>query len=276
MAERLASYDYRALGRQLRPRLEADGRGWRACAAEMGVTATDLSRVMAGQAVAAHKAIAMCDWLQLDLRALYEPGAAAAERACFTGAPLKQPPGQPADGRRAMTVRRGQWMQTFTGCQFWPLDPRPDEIHIEDIAHALSMQCRYAGHCIRFYSVAEHSVLLARHVSPENRLWALLHDASEAYLVDVPRPIKADLDNYREIESRVMAAVCQRFGLPPDMPDEVHEADNRIIGDERANLSSCVAEWSDPPAPLGIEPAYLSPASAESLFLDAFGRLADG
>jgi transcriptional regulator with XRE-family HTH domain len=83
MAERLASYDYRRLGRQLRPRLEADGRGWRAIADEMGVTATDLSRIMAGQAVAAHKAIAVCDWLQADLREFYEPG-------CFTGAALKQ------------------------------------------------------------------------------------------------------------------------------------------------------------------------------------------
>src|SRR5690606_29748913 len=99
-------------------------------------------------------------------------------------------------------TRKGDWMQTFTGRRFWPLDPRPDEICIEDIAHALSMQCRYAGHCLSFYSVAEHSVLLSQHVAEPFRRWALLHDASEAYLVDVPRPIKGDLSNYRAVEAR--------------------------------------------------------------------------
>ena len=74
-------------------------------------------------------------------------------------------------------ARKGNWMQTFTGRQFWPADPRADEIDIRDIAHALSMQCRYAGHCTQFYSVAEHCVLLANAI-PEQKLWALLHDAS--------------------------------------------------------------------------------------------------
>lgn len=75
MADRLASYDYRALGRMLRPRLEADGRGWRVCAAEIGVTTPDLSRICSGQPVSAAKVFAVCDWLGLSLRALYAPGA---------------------------------------------------------------------------------------------------------------------------------------------------------------------------------------------------------
>ena len=69
--------------------------------------------------------------------------------------------------------RKGGWIQTYTGRQFWPMDPRSHEVFIEDIAHSLSMMCRYAGHCERFYSVAEHSILLARHVSYENKLAAL-------------------------------------------------------------------------------------------------------
>ncbi|MCG6115078.1 MAG: hypothetical protein MEQ84_07750 [Mesorhizobium sp.] len=84
----LASYDYRGLGRVLREKLEADGRGWRACAAEIGVTASDLSRVAAGQPVAAHKVIAMCRWLGRDLLDWYRP--AAFHDGCFTGVALKQ------------------------------------------------------------------------------------------------------------------------------------------------------------------------------------------
>jgi hypothetical protein len=82
--------------------------------------------------------------------------------------------------RDADPSRRGDWMQTFTGRRFWPLDPRGEDVLIEDIAHALSLLTRYGGHCTRFYSVAEHSVLLARAATPENALWLLLHDASEA------------------------------------------------------------------------------------------------
>lgn len=169
--------------------------------------------------------------------------------------------------------RHGDWMQTYTGRQFWPMDPRADEVHIFDIAHALSMQCRYAGHSLRFYSVAEHCVHLAQHVSEPNRLWALLHDASEAYLVDVPRPVKPYLPGYKEAEARVMAAVCDRFGLPYEMPAEVHAADGAIIGDERVNMAPCVAEWYSTGGPLGIRLEYWSPERAESEFLRTFDWL---
>lgn len=135
-----------------------------------------------------------------------------------------------------MTERRGDWMQTFTGIAFWPLDPRPEEIRPADIAHALSMLCRYGGHVSRFYSVAEHCVLMSHAVAPEFALWALLHDATEAYLVDVPRPIKRHLPDYCAIEDRLMAAICERFGLSLTEPAEVREADNRILLDERAEL----------------------------------------
>lgn len=174
----------------------------------------------------------------------------------------------------AVPARRGDWMQLYSGRRFWPLDPKPDEIFIEDIAHALARLCRYNGHCLRFYSVAEHSVHVARHVARRHALWALLHDASEAYLADVPRPLKAHLPGYKDMEARVMAAVCARFGLDAAMPKEVHEADDRIIGDERGNLSVCEARWSVNPEPLGIALSFWTPARAEAEFLTLFHELA--
>lgn len=135
-----------------------------------------------------------------------------------------------------MTDRAGSWMQTYTGKQFWPIDPRPEDVFIEDIAHALSMMCRFNGHCLRFYSVAEHSVILSNHVSEENALWALLHDASEAYIADIVRPAKRFISGYKETETRIMKAVCERFELSLEMPEEVHIVDMKITGDEQAAL----------------------------------------
>ena len=160
---------------------------------------------------------------------------------------------------RPHATRKGDWIQTYTGGQFWPMDPRAEEIYAEDIAHALSMACRYAGHCLEFYSVAEHSVLLSRVVAPEYRLWALLHDASEAYLVDVPRPVKPFLANYRETEDRLMAEVCRRFGLALDMPVEIKRADSAILNDERAqNMRHSRHDWSVDPTPLGVTLQFLA------------------
>lgn len=178
-----------------------------------------------------------------------------------------------------MSNRRGDWMQTFTGRQFWPLDPRPDEVFIHDIAHALANQCRYAGHCRRFYSVAEHSVLLARaFASREERLWALLHDASEAYLVDLPRPVKRYVPAYVAAERVVMDAICRRFGLASDIPDAVHAADYRILRDElEQNMASPPAPWGvQDEQPLGVTLRFWTPEQAEFWFLTEFDALTGG
>ena len=170
-----------------------------------------------------------------------------------------------------MKGERGDWIQTFTGRQFWPIAPAVDEVEIEDIAHALSMLCRFGGHCLRFYSVAEHSVLLARHVAPEHALWALLHDASEAYLVDIPRPLKPYLAGYREAEDAIIAVICQRFGLPEGMPVAVKLADTAILSDEaEQNMAPPPVAWSTTTAPLGVELKFWSPALAKYKFLQAF------
>lgn len=175
--------------------------------------------------------------------------------------------------------RGGDWMQTFSGGQFWPMDPRVEEVRAIDIAHSLSMQCRYAGHCLQFYSVAEHSVLMTRWLhgvgeSHAVQKWALLHDAAEAYLVDVPRPVKPFLPGYKEAESAVMLAVAQRFGLSGDMPSVVKDADNRILVDEsRVNMAPCVADWELPWEPLGVQLHFWAPWEAKKAFVDELTRM---
>lgn len=177
-----------------------------------------------------------------------------------------------------MAERRGDWMQTFTGKVFWPMDPVVEDIDITDIAHALANACRYAGHTLRFYSVAEHSVLMSRALlAPEHRRWALLHDASEAYLVDVPRPVKPFLAGYREAEAGLMAAVAARFGLGGTMPDVVKDFDNRILIDERAQaMTFCRRDWNLEGEPLGVTLRFWSPAEAEREFMIAFRELFGG
>lgn len=171
--------------------------------------------------------------------------------------------------------RKGDWMQTATGRQFYPLDPRPEEIHIEDIAAALSKLCRYGGHCKHFYSVAEHCVLMAHAAPAEHALAALMHDASEAYLSDVIRPIKAHLVNYKAVEAALERAIAQRFSLVWPMPAAVKALDEAIIADEKmqAMLPAPVA-WSQwaPVPPLHVNLQFWTPQKAEFEFLAAFRR----
>lgn len=166
--------------------------------------------------------------------------------------------------------RAGDWIQTATGKAFWPMDPRADEIDPEDIAHALSMLCRFGGHSLRFYSVAEHSVLVSRHVPPHDRLWALLHDATEAYIVDVPRPVKRFMPEYDAIERGIQRAVCERFQLAPRMPDTVKSADYAILSDEAAQVMVRPPQpWSTTTTPLGVTLECWPPERAKIEFLTA-------
>lgn len=169
---------------------------------------------------------------------------------------------------------RGPWIQTFTGRKFFPAAPSPDDVHIEDIAHALSMLCRYGGHCRQFYSVAEHSLHASFFVPPADALWALLHDASEAYLVDVPRPVKPLLGGYRDLEAGIMRAVCTRFGLAPEEPPAVSRVDRALLFDERTqNMAVAPEAWSTDAPPVGAALRFFSPPVAEALFLARFGEL---
>lgn len=188
---------------------------------------------------------------------------------------LLAPP--PAGGSAGPIERVGDWMQTYTGVQFWPLDPRPEEIRIEDIAHSLANQCRYAGHVQEFYSVAQHSVLVARIVPREHAMWGLLHDATEAYLVDLPRPVKRYSrlgDEYRDIETRLMGALCVRFGLAFDEPGCVKHADDVLLMTEKRDLMpNSPAKWRETAEPLPDQIEPWSPRRAKAAFLVAFAEI---
>ena len=107
----------------------------------------------------------------------------------------------------------GNCIRTYTGIYIDLLDPSPEDIRIEDIAHALAQVPRFAGHLKHPYSVAQHSIFCSRLAPPELKLQALLHDASEAYISDIPSPIKKHLTSYKIIERRLMDAIEERFNL---------------------------------------------------------------
>jgi hypothetical protein len=106
------------------------------------------------------------------------------------------------------------------------------------------------------------------------KLWALLHDASEAYLVDVPRPLKPFLRGYSEAEDKIMRAIASRYGLPLEMPDQVKQIDRAILMDERLqNMADAPVAWSTDGEPLGVELQFWSPDQARAEFLGAFSGL---
>lgn len=172
--------------------------------------------------------------------------------------------------------RIGDWMQTYTGVQFWPMDPMPCEIFIEDIAHSLSNLCRYNGHCRHFYSVAEHCVHISGSVEKKYALAALLHDAAESYVSDVPRPLKPFLINYSDIEKRVMEAILKRFKIDKNKVDwnEIKRLDNMILVDESSQLMGTPpATWNIPNVGIGITIGFWPPAVAFEKFMEKFKNL---
>lgn len=176
-----------------------------------------------------------------------------------------------------MAYNQTAFIETFTGKKVFFEDPSPNSICIEDIAHSLSMQCRYNGHCLRFASVAEHCVLLCENFGwgNEDAYALLMHDASEAYLSDLPRPVKYTLPSYRELEAKFDAVIAKKFNVTNMHSDAVRNWDQRIILDERAqNMSKSGNDWQTGDAtPLGIALKFWDPAQAEGRFLQNFHRL---
>lgn len=175
------------------------------------------------------------------------------------------------------------WILTYSGRQFWPLNPRPEDIDILDIAHALSNKCRFTGHSKLFYSVAEHSVLVAKQINQEGgpapirlQLTALLHDAAEAYLADVPTPIKPFLPSFRALEDKILQAILQKFRCYWPMPGEVKEADHMLLHAERNQVMNGGPPWSKDNLPLpasSLKVQFLSPEEAKEQFLSRFTML---
>lgn len=167
------------------------------------------------------------------------------------------------------------WIQLYSGRKFYPMDPKVEDIDIEDIAHSLSNMCRFTGHCRSFYSVAQHSVLVSHLVGPHG-LYGLLHDASEAYMVDMPRPIKRlkEMQPFRDMEQKVMQVICKRFGLPEQEPFVVKEADTKMLATEARDLMGPLhPDWNQPVAPLPFKIEALPPKEAKELFLTRYREL---
>jgi len=194
-------------------------------------------------------------------------------------------------------------VETYTGVKFDVLNPDPDNIRIEDMAHSLSNQCRYGGHCRKFYSVAEHSVLVMQILKyllerKDDRLktaWlllgAFLHDTSEGYLVDIPTPVKLHLSNYIGIEHNLMDAIFLHFKLlngDKDNPIQISYDDPQIKFADKVALKFeasvllssgggkwlALADFDDNGFPMEIlKIRCLKPKQAEAFFLYNFYAL---
>lgn len=148
------------------------------------------------------------------------------------------------------------WIETFSGHPIDPLNPEPHRIHYTDIAHALSNQCRFSGHTVKFYSVAQHSVHVSEEVelmgaSPEVQMLALFHDASEAYLVDMPTPIKRQMPEYRAAEEKLQTMIERTlfptFGQKGVCKSDAHviikKADLVLLATEARDLMNDPQDW---------------------------------
>ena len=169
------------------------------------------------------------------------------------------------------------WIETATGQKFDPTNPRLTAYNTRDIAPALSKICRYNGQTKMFYSVAEHSVHLARYLQKQghNRFivrTALMHDASEAYVGDLVVCMKHLLPEFKKMEERVMECISETFGLIYPIPEIVHQVDQRILVDERDFLMSDSGNnWPcDTLERLGINIQCWSPPQAQQEFMSTY------
>jgi 5'-deoxynucleotidase YfbR-like HD superfamily hydrolase len=155
------------------------------------------------------------------------------------------------------------FIQTVSGRRVNPFALAASDIDIDDITQALANQCRFGGHCQHFYSVAQHSCLVTDLVRGQggdatDALWALLHDASEAYLGDLPHPLKHFTEFgrlYGEAEETLQQAIVQHFRLPANAPAALRAADRALLATERRALMADTWEW---PELQGVEPASVT------------------
>ena len=161
------------------------------------------------------------------------------------------------------------WILTRSGRKFDLANPNADMIDPADIAHSLSMQCRFNGHTNRYYSVAQHCYLVADLVPAQDQLAALLHDATEAYVGDMVRPLKEGMRDFANshgdeclydlTERRVWIAICQRFDLAPELPASVKHADLVALATEKRDLMPAHPEPWPCLADIEPHPAYIDP-----------------
>ena len=165
------------------------------------------------------------------------------------------------------------YVSTFLGNRFFLTNPHIDDVAIEDIAHGLAYQCRFNGQTRHFYSVAQHSLIVAGLVPKRFRLAALLHDAAEAYMGDMVKPLKQLFPMFSAIEAKVMAAIGARYGIADFEDRAIKRADLVALAMEKRDLMPNSTEaWGSlkgiVPSPTRITP--LSPQEAKALFLATF------
>lgn len=168
------------------------------------------------------------------------------------------------------------FVSTHLGHRFYPLAPRAEAVAIEDIAHGLAFQCRFNGQTTHFYSVAQHSLIVASLVPRRLALAGLLHDAAEAYLGDLVKPLKTIFPEFSRVEEAVMAVIGERFSVTGFADRAIKRADLVALATEKRDLMPRSNEpWSSlegiAPLPSRIEP--LPPEAARAEFLAAFQRL---
>lgn len=175
----------------------------------------------------------------------------------------------------AVRVATGPMIMLASGKWFDFLDPHGSDFDIEDIAHGLSNVCRYAGQCQHFYSVAEHSLLVSQQVE-EYAYEALLHDAAEAFMGDITRPLKQLVPEFKRIEAEIEDAITSRFSMRRDYRKAVKHADLQVLAAEQLQIMApgC-ADWAREanikPAPITVR--SLSPDDARQEFLSQFYKL---
>ena len=172
---------------------------------------------------------------------------------------------------------RGNFITTYSGAKFYIDECNIEDIPISDIAHALSMNCRFNGHIKDFYSVAEHSVIVSELVEPENALWGLLHDATEAFVPDIPRPFKHLIGGFDAFEERLAKKIAQYFELSYPMPADVKYIDTNIVADEAQELFDSPPDWTRY-YDIVCEPeriAAFNPKEAYTMFMDRYKELTE-
>src|SRR5829696_2066447 len=176
----------------------------------------------------------------------------------------------------------GPYLQTVSGRWVNPFDPDPAQLDAGDIARALANQCRFGGHSRVFYSVAQHSVIVSRLVEErggdvEDAFAALMHDATEAYLGDMPHPLKHRSPlgaAFKDAEDHLEEALRQRFAIKPDVP-EIKRADRALLATERRAFSSEAWHWPELEGvePLDLELVALPPDDAARTFAQRYAEL---
>lgn len=169
------------------------------------------------------------------------------------------------------------WTQTYNKIKFDFINPTTDMINIGDISQGLAMQCRFSGQCKEFYSIAEHCVNASILAKPGDKLHALLHDASEAYISDIVKPLKEQLPAYKLIEDKIQTVIFKRYRVyPKNSKERVKAIDHRLLHYEATNLLQfpAVDDWIEITHIDNLEIKCLPPQEARIAFLRQFYTLA--